>query len=1128
MSATATPSADPRLTVIEASAGTGKTHRITELVVEHVTRCGTPIERVLVVTFTRAATAELRDRIRRSLTQAAAGHGEGAERARSAVVAFDLATITTIHGFCHQVLGSLGLLGGAASDSITTDDLDLRSEVVNDAILREVAGRAGCSRLIDVFVPESADPAAKETDVRSMIRTMLTHPTADVVVEPGPPPTTGKQPLDPAVLDEWRSFMIGVRDDVLSRRSAAGVLTHDDVLRLAHDAVLGDPSRARAIADRFDLVLIDEFQDTDALQWQMFETIFLAPLPSPAVARRPRMVVVGDPKQAIYSFRGADVHAYLSARARADSTETLERSWRMEPGLLEAVNLLFRGATFGEPTVRHADLRSPDSAAHPGPSLTGDHLAAPLVVRAIEPTERKPKRHSEYVQIDKGRALVARDVASVVDELLAAGARIEHPERDPAPLAPRDIAVLVGRHSEADLVSKMLAERGIRSVRRSTATVMSSPAADQWRWLFTAIDRPSAPSAASLAAMSWFVGWGADELAAADADDRLSVVQEMLADWRRTLADGGIAGLLAELEAVHGLTERVLAQPDGERSITDLEHVAELLHDAVPGAATPSVLMDLLDELQADDEEATDHAARRIDSDDDAVQVLTIHAAKGLQFAVTLVPFLWTARAGKEERVLHDGDRLALDVTIGARDDTLKRLATDEALGTLQRLAYVALTRARHRTVVWWGRGHGVTGNPLTELLMARTGDAERVAPVGSTPDVKGDFALGWQRLEALGSASNGTIAITRAEPRAPRSRALQPSEQVLEVNTFSRRLDRRWRRHSFSAIAAPARHLRVEETEAADDELVGPDGEDLAAASPMNSPATTTPSPATLASSAFATSLRAPLLEVTLAGADFGTAVHTLMEHLDFAATDLGREIGRVLDERWPWASLPVPRELLASGVEAILVSPTGRQLAHQSLSRIGRADRLDELVFELPLATGGRPVQARDIGAVVLDHLDAADPFAEYASHVRGDAFDVELAGYLTGSIDLVARVRDGDGPPRFTVCDYKTNRLPAPGDGAPLDAYHPVRLPREMVNHHYPLQALLYSVALHRYLRWRLRGYEPSRHLGGAAYLFVRGMVGPETPVFDGNPAGVCGWDIPPALTVALSDLLDGRRP
>ena len=178
-------------------------------------------------------------------------------------------------------------------------------------------------------------------------------------------------------------------------------------------------------------------------------------------------------------------------------------------------------------------------------------------------------------------------------------------------------------------------------------------------------------------------------------------------------------------------------------------------------------------------------------------------------------------------------------------------------------------------------------------------------------------------------------------------------------------------------------------------------------------------------------------------------------------------------------------------------------------------------ELTFDLPFGAVVPRVTTADIGRVLLETLPVTDPQRPYAQTLADDRFTVDLAGFLQGSIDAVLRVSDGDNH-RFVVVDYKTNREHDRGAATPLDAYHPSLLPAAMAHSDYPLQALLYSVALHRYLRWRLPGYAPERHLGGIAYLFVRGMVGPATPTHDGCPYGVFDWR-PPAATIEALDRL-----
>jgi exodeoxyribonuclease V beta subunit len=263
--------------------------------------------------------------------------------------------------------------------------------------------------------------------------------------------------------------------------------------------------------------------------------------------------------------------------------------------------------------------------------------------------------------------------------------------------------------------------------------------------------------------------------------------------------------------------------------------------------------------------------------------------------------------------------------------------------------------------------------------------------------------------------------------------------------------------------------------------------------------------------------------------GVDVGTAVHGVLEAADFAAADLGAELAACV-ARTRSAEVAGAGELVAA-LQGAIETPLGPVLGGLRLRDLARADRLDELVFELPLAGGDTPrgrLTVAAIAAVLGRHAGPGDPVAGYAERLADPALEQDLRGYLTGSIDLVARFAGEDGTPRFAVIDYKTNWL-GPRD-APLTAglHAPPLLAEEMQRAHYVLQALLYLVALHRYLRWRLAGYDPERHLAGAGYLFLRGMAGTATPTFGGVPAGVFAWRPSGALVTELSDVLDGDAP
>jgi exodeoxyribonuclease V beta subunit len=1111
------------VTVLEASAGTGKTYTIAALAARYVTS-GIPLHEILLVTFTRPATGELRERVREGILQAEEGltrvlDGQpvvddevvqllatgSADEVRSrrdrltlALANFDAATIATTHGFCLEALSGLGIVGDVEHGcDVTEDAFDLLEDVVDDLYVRRF-GRAD-------------KPAFNRREAHEIARAAVTNPKATIL----PLETTGDD--RPAM----RARLAGVARDELERRKRLfGILTFDDLLTRL-DATLADPATgAFAVAklrERYRIVLVDEFQDTDPIQWDIVRRAFAENLEDRGPTQR-ALVLIADPKQAIYAFRGADVHAYLAAVHVAGDQQTLATNWRSDQDLLSALDAMFGGARLGHDEIVYRTVEA--VPAHRDRRLHGAPSDAALRIRVVQ------RAHPAVAVTQQGKASaqsarehVADDVAADIVRVVSSDAEID--ERSPSgektgthPVGPGDIAVLVRKHTQATLVHDALRRVGVPAVINGAGSVFASDSAKAWQDLLQALERPTSGPRAHAAALTPFLGWSAQRVAEAD-DETWESVHRRLHGWARVLRTRGVASLLEVITTSERLTERVLEDVDGERRMTDLRHVGQLLHRVAVDErlGTTALVGWLRARIRAAVEEGGDEErTRRLESDVDAVQVLTIHRSKGLEFPIVYCPFLWDTiwRDDKvaDPVVFHDDDGARkVDVALeGSAYAAHAAHARTEEDGEELRLAYVALTRARHQAVIWWAGTRDTCTSPLSRLAFAREEDGT-VRPRSDVPSDE-DAA---ERFRRLGEAAAGCIAVERCDPGLlTRWQRPAPPDRQLLTARFDRELDHRWRRTSYSAITGATHDPVVTsepEARLRDDEA--PDG---------------------LPSAAKASDEEAALREVPSllgempGGTRVGTFVHHLLEAIDFAATDLEFQLQSAIARELARRQLDIgdPTAMLA-GMRAVLETPLGPAAGGVRLADIATADRLDELEFELPLVGGDVPsasLTLNTVADVLRSHVPPGTPLHEYADRLRDERLQRDLRGYLTGSIDAVLRL-PGD---RFAIIDYKTNRLVGPDE--PLTAWHyrPAALNAAMQDSHYGLQALLYAVALHRYLRWRLAEYDPDRHLAGVLYLFVRGMVGADTPVIDGYPCGVFSWQPNKALVGALSDVLD----
>jgi exodeoxyribonuclease V beta subunit len=1101
-------------TLVEASAGTGKTWRITQVVAEQVVDHGVPIDHILVVTFTEAATAELRARVRRRLSECAAGaraarsgsrpattddpdldallarHARELDtvehRLRAALEQFDLATICTIHGFCQRMLSRFALEAAAPFDvSPTGDGSAVATEVALDWWTAETSALAPAvvGALDRRFVGWKDE--GRPGELVALAVKLADDPELQLVPPPAPGLLATAGPAD-APMAALRSFSAVARAEVAARLARARSWTYTDLLVRLRDAVTHPdtaPALLREVRAAYRVALIDEFQDTDPVQWAIFRTLFHG---------HGALWLIGDPKQAIYAFRGADVHTYLDAAAVPGLAreERLDQNHRSDPGLVHAVNHLF--GRLRAPYVV-AGITHQAVAAHHARRLLDDEppLSIRFVPRASHPLSLRTAQDREDAAWTFAR-LCARDVA----RWLQSGARLvgeDGRERSPAP---RDVAVLTRTNLEARMLRDALRRVGVPVVTRTDDDVFDTPVARELLTVLRAILEPSDGALRGRALLTRLLGRTVADLADLATDDEaLSAEVARFRRWHAAWAEQGFAAAFQALLTDAGVVERLLCAADGPRVVADLLHLGELLHGSASEGRGPAALVQWLGEGGPG---AGDASQVRLEADDDAVTVVTMHKAKGLEWPLVWCPSLFAnAFVGKADEALlrvrlPDGSRV-LDLRTSKDPEKRARLAEAkrEAFAEVVRLAYVALTRARHRTVVYGGPLDEAGGSALAWLLHQH--------PTASEPELPGATAHRLSELteaeilaevRAVAAGSGGTIGVSLVDPLVNGPGAYRPADAAaLAARPLRRKipLDTSWRRSSFSRLAADAwtAHAgRAEDRDADPDEEGAARGADRR---PI------------------------PLAEVPSFGTALGDATHGALEDVDF--TDPGDLPARV-EARCREHGVPVEHApAVAEALRGVLLTPLLAEDPTFTLSTVPRSDRRSELDFHLPVAGGfskpATPLVARALSDALAAWPDPAVP-AGYAEALRALAW-APLRGFLAGSIDLVVR-RGG----QVWVADYKSNRA-----GPVFGSYTPEALSESMASHHYVLQALLYAVAVHRWMRVRDPAYRYETHFGGVLYLFLRGMT-PDT----GSARGIWRWRPAPGLIGAVDRALRGH--
>ena len=1177
--------------LIEASAGTGKTFTLATLFTRLVVEKGWRIGQILAVTFTDAATQELRKRIRERLALAAQlverapseqdspevvltqvilhrqlALGEEtpaalARRLQTAADEIDLASIFTIHGFCTRVLREHALESGHTFDppTLLPSERALHEELAAD-LWRVHANDAAT---VDALTWLWSSPEALAGDLTTLIKPLPLLPARPTHTFDDPAPQLrlaaaalaeaieshgedaqaqiaaafdrkvfdgrrakrpsfdkafgelfagrsaqhwprgdkshlgkllpvqllafckdgmdGQCPVSPLfdALQRWwhaadareqwlrqqaTAFLHDLRDEARARlaelKRIGRVQTYDDLIDGVADALDG-PHRATLVQQlraQYAIALVDEFQDTDDRQWGIFQRVFGDSQETREAGLTPALFLIGDPKQAIYGFRGGDIHTYLKAKRQADAAPALDRNFRSRPAVLHAIEALYANA--GERAFLEADIAF--EPVHPGSTRVDtdflrDGIPAPgLTVRVLHNTE------AGDLKADPSRQQASDACVAAIHQILSEARQGRALLRD-MPVQPGDIAVLVRSHKEATRIQQALGAVGIPAVAAGKQSLYATPEAHDLRLLLLALLQPADEGRLRAALSTVLLG---EDAAAIDALEREGDAQRSfqvrLLEWRERWQRGGPFAVITDLCAEHA--ERLLGLLDGERRLTNYLQLGELLQQAAGQTLGMHGLLDWLQVQMAHADQNDEQQLLRLESDARRVQIITLHKSKGLEYPLVFLPFVGIGGGAPNTEAnctVYANGRRELHWKLD-KDDSWSAASTrsaQEQEAEDARLLYVGLTRAEHALWIAAGDLAGLAKTRLAPML-------SNMAALRDHPDI---------------AVIEGPVETRPVQLAFERDGELPP------VRALTRRVPHDWWVYSFTQLAhADAGH----DTDAA--------------ATEVPAPAADEPAGVDLTLEAEQPAVASDEIDPRFMGSRFGNVLHDALENTDFA-----------LWSGWQ-AGQPAPGE----EAEVLRVSLRAEGYAEEDLDDgVGMLTALVGQTLTVPLPEGGAlhdlPADARR--AEIEFHF-AMQPTAVPALltllHAHGLVRDRHgfgtrrrLEGLMTGKIDLTYVRAD-----RWYVLDYKSNRLPG---------YDAARLTSAMQHSEYDLQALIYTVALHRWLRFRLGAqYDYTRDMGGIRYLFCRGLDARRE-----DSPGLYAHRFDPALVDALDALFAG---
>jgi exodeoxyribonuclease V beta subunit len=1187
------------INLIEASAGTGKTYAITGLFLRLILEKGLLVDQILVVTFTKAATAELKEKIRNILLQAKEAFLTGSSNdsfidhivkkaedpafciqlIENALVDFDKASIFTIHGFCQRILQENAFETGSLFDTeLLSDQLKLNQEVADDfwrrhfydlplefiaysikklsgpsyflnllekikspeikiipdlkkASLKSLGAYRDCLKSLKDSWPVSKkeveellkDPSLKGNVYKTLkpdeqnpdytkrdLKIMSMFSDMDRFTAPegiGFPLFKGFENFTASKLknsvkknqtppdhkffdicDELYSkaalleiemekhlvflkveFFKFAKSELSERKRVENIQFFDDLLITVKEALesKGGKELEKAIRKRYKAALVDEFQDTDPVQYEIFKRIF-----SPQDSM---LFMIGDPKQAIYSFRGADIFSYMKAAGSAEFKYTLTENWRSEARLIKAINTIF--SSVNEPFIFD---EIPFEKAKPAKSDITDKQStfAPLILWYMGSDNKKPIDRNDAV------LMIARAVTGEIVRLLSSGYGCEQDC-----FREGDIAVLVRTNEQARIIKESLSARRIHSVLYSNESIFESQEALEIERILSSISQPGNDRLLRAALVTDIMGVHAEELDPENIDifwweKQIGKFNEYYQRWNKF----GFIRMFRLFMVKEKVRTRLLSFVDGQRRLTNVLHLAEILHgEAAEKEPGMTGLLKWLSEQISSASNRVEEYQLRLESDEDAVKIVTIHKCKGLEYRIVFCPFVWggSLPAKGKEFIFHDKDKdrtptFDLDYD---RDGSNIILAQNELLAENLRLLYVALTRAKTRCYLAWGNIKNAGTSALAYLFHYKDFDEKfdyQYDIVGSLKEKfmsKTDHEI-LSDLKELVSKSDGSIKLNlmpfnNDNIEHQLIKKDEEEEEELICRKFSGKIDTAWGISSFSSlISGKFAPKELPDRDSARVDIDTHAGhfiqKELSIQEPFG---------------------REDIFSFPK-GARSGIFFHDIFEHLDFASKDPGHQEKLVKDKLKEYGFEQSWLETVCNMIKNVLSVSLKSKGEEVILSSVKCDKRINEMEFYFPL----NHITPLKLKKIFSDNagIDISSGFSRQIEKLYFSPSE----GFMKGYIDTIFQ-HNG----RFYIVDWKSNFL-----GTSIKDYAQDLLRETIRSNYYNLQYYIYTLALHQYLRWRMPNYRYENDFGGVFYVFIRGVdsnSGPEFGIFNDVP-------------------------